>query len=908
MGNRITICLSCFCVGAISAVLWQKLPSTDTMALMIAILVIAIVVILLFSLEKPRSNKTTFDVQLCCAVSGLILGVLWVASVGHFYYAWQLPKGKIQQDVTISGRVLSGGCVSNKSNNSEAAFHYVVSIASVNGESVATFLDDGAVPKPLNAVFSYAFNFRARLAHKQYKFSSNSVKLVKSSQRSLDGVKQLIRSQASEKPAGLQCLHNGDMFTAVVKLKPAYGTANPVGASRQQQLVSQFIHVTGYIKSIEHDKTSHEHSWRYDLATTLEALNLKNLTWWRALLLGDKAGFTKDNWVLLQRTGTGHIFSISGMHLSLIAGVCLLAFNPIVFILRHVFDIFGRVQHFLASITSLRLKTDDGESKTNRRSKLLTIKAPIRTIVLCLLVVICFFYALLSGSALPVVRAWVLVAIGCALSLSRNAWRPINIALAMLALNLLLFPLSMLSASFYLSVGAVVCIWFLVTTWGLQRSPWYVSLIKLQIALTLIMMPLTLIWFDSASIIALIANLIALPVITLLLPVCLLSLLLLHFIHFGPIQELASTLFQISDACLGCLLSFLNQLSGFSISAFDVHQGNGATLCLLAAFVIFLLPAWRYKKVCVLILSIPFFSFIQKWLPVNNEQWTLHVFDAGQASAIAVTKGSRAIIIDSGAQFNGIAHTATAHLLPFLESTHVSSIDVVIHTHSDNDHAGGLSAVKLHSLAAQASFHSPTAGCERGKRVYWQNLTIEFLWPPKGNKQDNNAMSCVVKVSGHSGSVLIPGDIEKASEYALITREINANRKINGTREIEESSAKESALIPSFSNLTANILIAPHHGSKTSSTDIFIEHVAPEAVIFTQGFENRWQFPASEVARRYKLHKVKQYLTSYHGYVRATFTQGSYHIDTQRDTLHKRWYLRGISPRHLEAQPYLNNN
>ncbi|MHC6645026.1 DNA internalization-related competence protein ComEC/Rec2 [Alteromonas sp. HB246098] len=861
------------------------------MALMIAILVIAIVVILLFSLKKPRSNKTIFDVQLCCAVSGLILGVLWVASVGHFYYAWQLPKGKIQQDVTISGRVLSQGCVSNKSNNSEAAFHYVVSITSVNGESVATFLDDGAVPKPLNAVLSYAFNFRARLAHKQYKYLSDNVERVQRSQRGLDDVKQHVTSQASEKSVGLKCLHNGDTFTAVVKLKPAYGTANPVGASRQQQLVSQFIHVTGYIKSIEHDKTTHEHSLRYDLSTMLEAQNLNNLNWWRALLLGDKTGFTKDNWALLQRTGTGHIFSISGMHLSLIAGVCLLAFNPIIFILRHVVDIFGSVHYFLASITSLELKTVNRESKTNRRLKLLTVKAPIRTIVLCLLVVICFFYALLSGSALPVVRAWVLVAIGCVLSLSRNAWRPINIALAMLALSLLLFPLSMLSASFYLSVGAVVCIWFLVTTWGLQRSPWYVSLIKLQIALTLIMMPLTLIWFDSASIIALIANLIALPVITLLLPVCLLSLLLLHFIHFGTVQELASALFQTSDTCLGYLLSFLNLLSGFSLSAVDVHQGNGATLCLLAAVVIFLLPAWRYKKVCILILSIPFFSFIQKWSPVNEEPWTLHVFDAGQASAIAITRGSRAIIIDSGAQFEGIARTATAHLLPFLEGTHVSSIDVVIHTHSDNDHAGGLSAVKLHSLAAHASFHSPTAGCERGKRVYWQNLTVEFLWPPKGNKQDNNAMSCVVKVSGQSGSVLIPGDIEKASEYALITREI------------QEISAKESALIPSFSNLSADILIAPHHGSKTSSTDVFIEHVAPRAVIFTQGFENRWQFPASEVARRYKYHKVKQYLTSYHGYARATFTQGSYHIDTQRYTLHKRWYLRGINPRHLEAQP-----
>ncbi|AXT40429.1 DNA internalization-related competence protein ComEC/Rec2 [Alteromonas sp. BL110] len=861
------------------------------MALMIAILVIAIVVILLFSLAKLTSNQSILEVQLCCAVSGLLLGVLWVASVGHFYYAWQLPDGKIQQDATITGQVLSGGCVPEKIRNAETAFHYVVSIATVNDESVATFLDEGIVSPSLNVFLSNAFRFKARLGHKQYKFSYDKAERRLPTLRGLEDIKRDSTSQTSEKSVELKCLHNGDTFTAVVKLKPAYGTANPVGASRQQQLVSQFIHVTGYIKSIEHDKTTHSHSLRYALATSLEGLNLKHLTWWRALLLGDKAGFTKDNWALLQRTGTGHIFSISGMHLSLIAGVCLLAFNPIIFILRQVFDIYGNVQYFLASIKSPRLSTGSGESKTNRRSSLLMTRAPIRTTVLCLLVVICFYYALLSGSALPVVRAWVLVAIGCVLSLSRNAWRPINIALAMLTLSLLLFPLSMLSASFYLSVGAVVGIWFLVTAWGLQRTSWHVSLIKLQIALTLIMMPLTLIWFDSASIIALIANLIALPVITLLLPVCLLSLLLLHFIHLGPVQQFASILFNTSDACLGYLLSTLNLLSRFSISAVNTHLGNGAMLCMLAALVIFLLPGWRYKKICILLLSIPFFSAIQKLLPVNDRPWTLHVFDAGQASAIAITKGSRAIIIDSGAQFSGIAHTATAHLLPFLESKQVSSIDIVIHTHSDNDHAGGLPAVKQHKLATQASFHSPTEGCERGKRIHWQNLTIDFLWPPKGNKKDNNAMSCVVKISSQAGSVLIPGDIEKASEYALITREINKSLEVG------------SALLSSFSNLRADILIAPHHGSKTSSTDIFIEHVAPEAVVFTQGFENRWQFPASEVATRYNYHGVKQYLTSYHGYIRATFTHGGYRIDTQRETLHKRWYLRRISPRHLEAQP-----
>ena len=882
MVNRITICLSCFCASAISAVFWQKLPGTHSMAVMIAILMTCVAVILLFSIIKLTKHHTLPEVLLCWAVSGLLSGVLWVASVGHFYYAWQLPQGKIQQDVTISGRVVSGGCVSGVDRVPEAAYQYVVVIESVNRESTATFLDDGIFSSLFKRVVTNTFSFKARLNHQHYEFANDGIVQLAHSQEDDADLFHQAADERPEKSRILGCLHNGDTFAAVAKLKPAYSTANPVGASRQQQLVSQFIHASGYIKSIKQDKTKHSHSVRYGLATTLQKLDLVHERWWRALLLGDKTGFTLDDWALLQRTGTGHIFSISGMHLSLIAGVCLILFHPVIFLLVHVCNALERTKYFLKIKSTLGFQLEAPGKRNQYKRRLISTEAPIRKIVLICLVVNCFFYALLSGSALPVVRALILLVVGCILSLSRTAWRPVNIALSMLTLSLLLFPFSMLSASFYLSIGAVVCIWFLVVIWGLQRVPWYVSLFKLQIALTVIMMPLTLIWFGSASIIAIIANLIALPVITLLLPICLLSILIHHFFEFIPALHLSSMLLQKSDVYLGYLLSLLNGLSEFSLSAINIHISNGAAFCLIVALIVLLLPTWRYKTICVTLLMLPLISTIQKWLPTNESLWTLHVFDAGQASAIAVTKGGRAIIIDSGAKFNGSAHTATKHLLPFLESRHISNVDVVIHTHSDNDHSGGAQAIKQHPLAINAAFYSPTFGCERGKRMRWQNLTISFLWPPKGNKQDNNAMSCVVKITGDSGSVLIPGDIEKASEYALITREIN-----------EETSV-------SSSKLKADILIAPHHGSKTSSTNVFIEHVAPKAVIFTQGFENRWQFPATDVTKRYAHNGVKQYLTSYHGYIKATFDKESFYIDTQRGTLHKRWYLPGIAPRHLD--------
>jgi competence protein ComEC len=122
------------------------------------------------------------------------------------------------------------------------------------------------------------------------------------------------------------------------------------------------------------------------------------------------------------------------------------------------------------------------------------------------------------------------------------------------------------------------------------------------------------------------------------------------------------------------------------------------------------------------------------------------------------------------------------------------------------------------------------------------------------------------------------------------------------THEIKDGFSEGASMdtLASSTNLSADILIAPHHGSKTSSTNVFIEHVAPKAVIFTQGYENRWQFPAYVVAKRYERLGVTKYLTSYHGYISATFDKDSFHIDSQRGTLNNRWYLPGIAPRHLK--------
>jgi competence protein ComEC len=252
-----------------------------------------------------------------------------------------------------------------------------------------------------------------------------------------------------------------------------------------------------------------------------------------------------------------------------------------------------------------------------------------------------------------------------------------------------------------------------------------------------------------------------------------------------------------------------------------------------------------------------------------------------------VIKGERAMVIDSGASYRNLAYTANSVLLPFLEREGVEAIDIIVHTHKDNDHAGGKAALASSPLAQNALWFSPTKNCERGRVERWQGLAINLLWPKVGNTINNNDHSCVLKITDGQRSVLFPGDIERTTEYAILT------------------------LPNSQANLKADVLIAPHHGSNTSSTDVFLKYVAPKAAIFTQGFENRWQFPAKEVISGYEALNIPYYMTSYHGYLTVSFPADShtyfnqnttgFTVHSQRFDLNKRWYLDARYPTHLSS-------
>ncbi|NDV91585.1 DNA internalization-related competence protein ComEC/Rec2 [Alteromonas sp. 345S023] len=798
MANRITIWCSSFCSSALSAVFWSALPS-PTSLLCIALLAVIFIVIGQVTTKTTAfwwHTAITYS-RLWIGVSGALAGVLWMASVGHSYLSWQLPKHKIQQDVTVLGQVVSGGClnyhqIDNKGQGANRLAHtYKVSISQIDGEKM-----------PANLIMQ-------------------------------------LRTIESH-----PCIHNQDTFSALVRIKPAYGSINPVGFNFQQYLVSQNVVATGYIKNLiardNGQNIDHHHGVAFSLNAHLIQLELQNTQWWQALLLGNRQALTPTDWQLIQRTGTAHLFSISGMHLGIIAAttfyVCCVGY----LLVRLVFPITQTM-------------------------------VSIRQVVLLVVLVSAFGYAYISGMALPVMRAYLLLLLVSVTAIARVAITPFSLMVMMVFFCLLIYPLSILQASFYLSIGAVVFIALLNWRYRLTSRPWYIGLVVMQFAISVAMLPLTLMWFGSASLIGIIANLLVVPIITFLLPIALSLLFTLFIAPSGFLYEWASTSLRYLDGLLSYVLKaliYFEQLP-FSHVALGIEPFGLASF--FVAVVLFLLPVWRSRWLCIAIFTAPLLLSV---VAFNDDRWFLHVFDAGQGTALAITKGKRTILIDTGPAYEGESRIMGDMLPLFLAQINASYIDMVVISHNDMDHAGGVKTLQqwLPKHQSAASWFTPTNGCRQGTQFRWQGLEVRFLWPLQGNTENNNNTSCVVKIFDANHSLLLPGDIERSSEYALIKTQ---------------------------QKLSANVLLSPHHGSSTSSTAAFIEGVSPDVVIHTQGYENRWKFPTKNVYQRYQKFGATQFTTSEYGYIRLEFSPNDIIVSPLRRDIRRRWYLHRKPPRHL---------
>jgi len=231
----------------------------------------------------------------------------------------------------------------------------------------------------------------------------------------------------------------------------------------------------------------------------------------------------------------------------------------------------------------------------------------------------------------------------------------------------------------------------------------------------------------------------------------------------------------------------------------------------------------------------------------------------GQGLSVVVQTAQHTLLYDAGPKYNEQSDAGSRIVVPFLRGEGVSKLDGFVVSHNDNDHSGGMPSVLslmpvswfASSLPASAEMPAiqKRRSCFSGQTWTWDGVRFEMLYPMIESYDDasikDNHRSCVLKVTSLSGSLLLSGDIEKSDEQALLT--VDADR------------------------LKSDVLVAPHHGSKTSSTIGFIQAVSPNVSVFTSGYLNRYKHPAPQVLERYQTAGGLLYRSDYHGAVEMRF-------------------------------------
>lgn len=629
--------------------------------------------------------------------------------------------------------------------------------------------------------------------------------------RSLTGKKQKLRLSWYY---AWQALRPGQVWQLRVKLKPVRGLVNPVEDHLQHWALVNHIAATGYVLKGK-NKVLAQDCWltpvscmRYGLLRRVDQLLIgrPGLRFIRALTLGDKEGITTQDWATLQRTGTSHLIAISGLHIGLVAGV-------VFFLMKWLLRFFPR----------------------------LFLRLPLQPLAALLSLLAALFYSALAGFALPTQRALIMLAVFYLVILAKRAVPPWHGYCLALLLVLLVNPAAVLSVSFWLSFSAVAIILYTVIGYPRQGGRARETL-RLQLTISLGLLPLTLGFFSKASLIAPLVNLLAIPWVTfLVVPISLLASLL-SLMN----ATVAGVLFKLAAFNMQGIWFLLTKAASLPIASFHFHFNSHWAFCFsVLAFLILLAPRGLPGRYWAVLLFLPALLPDEKTLPVGALRMT--VLDVGQGLAVVVQTKNHTLLYDAGEAKPGGYDMGKTVVVPFLRQNGISYLDSVIISHADNDHAGGALAIMkrfpVKSLLSSSAvlFHSYQASfCHAGQSWQWDGVFFQMLAPFKSAKQRNN-LSCVLRIVAGHQAVLLPGDIEMPVEYQLVKR--------------------------SRQQLAATILLAPHHGSKTSSTWPFVLAVHPRWVVFSTGYHNRFHFPASVVVQRYQKIAATLYNTAADGAV-----------------------------------------
>ncbi len=251
-------------------------------------------------------------------------------------------------------------------------------------------------------------------------------------------------------------------------------------------------------------------------------------------------------------------------------------------------------------------------------------------------------------------------------------------------------------------------------------------------------------------------------------------------------------------------------------------------------------------------------------VPLERGHIRATVLDVGQGLAVVVETREHVLVYDTGPSM-GATNAARTVIQPFLRHQGIATIDTLVISHADDDHASGATTLRS-ALPVQQVFGAAAGAkaCIAGLEWRWDGVHFQFLYPYANTRGSRNDRSCVLRVSSGAGALLLPGDIEARAEAAMLQRPIL---------------------------LDATAVIAPHHGSNTSSTRSWVRAVDPRVVVFSAGLANRFGFPHASVQARYRDMSARAYNTAHDGAVELRLApSGALEVHTARPALERFWH------------------
>ena len=637
-------------------------------------------------------------------------------------------------------------------------------------------------------------------------------------------------------------IHAAERWSLTVRLKQPHGTSNPNNFDFEAWALERDIRATGYVYTKADNQRLAQPRFKpsYFIERLRETLRARFKTTLgdapysgilSALAIGDQSAISAPQWQLFARTGVNHLMSISGLHITMLAS-------------------------FAFAITYWLW----------RRSVTLMLHFPARKAAALVGLFAALCYTLLSGFEIPAQRTlYMLATFAMMLLFSRNVATSQMLAAALMVV-LLADPWAVLSPGFWLSFGAVALI-FYVTANRIGRSGWLKEYASVQWAMTIGLIPPLLVLFQQLSLVSPIANAFAIPLV---------SLLVVPLTLLGTLPIFDWMLFIAHQVMTLCMW-MLEVLSTLPHAVWTQHTPPVWSLFAgVIGAALILAPRGFPMRWTGIILLLPMFMNTHPTPAENTVRLT--VFDVGQGLSVAVQTRSHNLLYDTGPDFAGDADSGNRILMPALRAQGIDKLDGLILSHDDIDHIGGTTSMLQvmpvaqitsslrddHPLLINSVNHRH---CADGQKWQWDGVSFEILHPAVeamgGGKSHDNELSCVLRISIGTQHVLLVGDIEKHSEARLLQHHAD--------------------------KLQSTLLVAPHHGSKSSSSQAFVEAVAPRFVIYSTGYRNRFHHPHPEIVKRYSDQGVEAMRSDEDGAILIAINAEGVQVERYRKTHRRYW-------------------